>query len=117
MVDPQQQPTSAELDAFSQRVREAGKRLRSRRTPDDKKQIVTARGDEDGDLIALLEELRVADEELRVQNDELAASRDMIELERQKYHDLFNFAPDAYIVTDIKGMIREANVAVCAEIE
>ena len=111
MVDPQQQPTSAELDAFSQRVREAGKRLRSRRTPDDKKQIVTALGDEDGDLIALLEELRVADEELRVQNDELAASRDMIELERQKYHDLFNFAPDAYIVTDIKGMIREANVA------
>src|SRR6266480_551792 len=111
MVDPQQQPTSAELDAFSQRVREASKRLRSRRTPDDKKQIVTALGDEDGDLLALVEELRVADEELRVQNDELAASRDMIELERQKYHDLFNFAPDAYIVTDIKGMIREANVA------
>ena len=55
MVDPQQQPTSAELDAFSQRVREAGKRLRSRSTPDDKKQIVTALGDEDGDLIALLE--------------------------------------------------------------
>ncbi|MFL5595503.1 MAG: ATP-binding protein [Gemmatimonadaceae bacterium] len=112
MVDPLQQPTTAELDAFSQRVRDASKRVKARRTPDDKRQTSTTTAPDDGtDLVALLEELRIADEELRVQNEELAASRDMIELERLKYHDLFDFAPDAYLVTDTKGVIVEANLA------
>src|SRR3954463_1485443 len=31
--------------------------------------------------------------------------------ERLRYHELFDFAPDAYLVTDMNGNIREANIA------
>src|SRR6266536_696843 len=44
------------------------------------------------ELDTALEELQVAGEELRQQNQEL-----------------FNFAPDGYLVTDAAGIIREAN--------
>jgi PAS domain S-box-containing protein len=45
------------------------------------------------------------------QDSELLASRDAIDRERQKYFELFEFAPDACFLTDSHGVIREANVA------
>jgi len=57
------------------------------------------------------EELQVAVEELQQQNDELIAARAALEAERQRYQDLFEFAPGAYLVTDALGTIREANRA------
>lgn len=56
-----------------------------------------------------LEELQVAQKELRAQNEELAATRQIVEAERQRYQDLFEFAPDGYLVTDAAGVIQEAN--------
>ena len=61
------------------------------------------------ELSIALEELQVAEEELRQQNEELLAARQMAEMERQRYQDLFDFAPDGYLVTDPQGVIREAN--------
>jgi len=61
------------------------------------------------DLSTALEELHVAAEELQHQNEELAATRQDAEAERQRYQDLFDFAPDGYLVTDPQGTIREAN--------
>jgi two-component system, cell cycle sensor histidine kinase and response regulator CckA len=58
-----------------------------------------------------LEELQVLGEELQQQNDELVATRHLVEAERQRYQDLFDFAPDAYFVTDTNGTIQEANHA------
>jgi PAS domain S-box-containing protein len=58
-----------------------------------------------------VEELRVAEEELRQQNEELVAAREALEAERRRYHDLFEFAPDGYVVTDDNGIIQEANRA------
>src|SRR5437773_144734 len=58
-----------------------------------------------------VEEMRVAEEELRQQNEELERSRLEVEAERRRYQDLFDFAPDGYLVTDAMGMIREANRA------
>lgn len=58
-----------------------------------------------------LQELQFAAEELRQQNQKLAESRVTIEAERQRYHELFNFAPDGYLVTDPEAMIIEANQA------
>lgn len=58
-----------------------------------------------------LEELLVAEEELRVQGEELAASTAAIDAERERYGELFEFAPDAYLVTDSLGKIIEANSA------
>jgi PAS domain S-box-containing protein len=63
------------------------------------------------DLRLSLEELRVADEELRQQNDELAAAHFQLDEERKRYQELFSLAPDAYLVTDPGGVIREANLA------
>jgi len=62
-------------------------------------------------LLQTLEELSVAEEELRVQNDELANTRLTIEAERTRYLELFEFAPDGYLVTNTQGMIQEANQA------
>jgi PAS domain S-box-containing protein len=58
-----------------------------------------------------LEGLRVSEEELRAQNEELAEARHDLEMERARYQALFEFAPDAYLVTTPEGGIREANRA------
>ncbi|MBA4393658.1 MAG: hypothetical protein C0407_08915, partial [Desulfobacca sp.] len=58
-----------------------------------------------------LEEFEKSLEELNTTWEELAASRLIIEAERQRYQDLFNFAPDVYLVTTPEGIIREANLA------
>ena len=66
----------------------------------------------------LVEEMKVRDEELRATADELGQQLDsvrhaaaLLERERSKYMDLFEHAPDAYIVTNLAGTIEEANVA------
>jgi PAS domain S-box-containing protein len=61
------------------------------------------------ELHTALEELRVAEESLRQQNDALHAAYAAIEHERERYRDLFEFAPDAYLVTSVEGAIVEAN--------
>lgn len=63
------------------------------------------------ELRIALEELHVAEEELIQQNEELASMRTQIEAESKRYQDLFEFAPDGYLVTDALGTIREANRA------
>jgi PAS domain S-box-containing protein len=52
-----------------------------------------------------LEELSITEEELRQQTLEL-------EKERQRYQNLFDFAPDGYLVTDRNGKIEEANLTI-----
>jgi PAS domain S-box-containing protein len=61
------------------------------------------------DLRAALEELRTADEELRVRNEELSVAQLQVEAERRKYQELFELAPDAYLTTNLAGIIQEAN--------
>jgi PAS domain S-box-containing protein len=61
------------------------------------------------ELAVALAELGVVEEELRHQNEELLAAQYTVDLERQRYQDLFDFAPDGYLVTDPQGVIREAN--------
>ncbi len=58
-----------------------------------------------------IEELRVAEEEMRAQNEALVATHDEVATWRLHYEDLFESAPDAYLVTDPDGVIREANRA------
>lgn len=61
------------------------------------------------ELQIALEELQVAEEELHRQNEELLAAHLVIETERLRYQELFEFAPEGYLVTDTYGVIREAN--------
>jgi PAS domain S-box-containing protein len=57
------------------------------------------------------EELSTAMEELRSANEQLLYVNDELSVAHQRYQDLFEFAPDAYLVTDPYGLIQEANCA------
>jgi PAS domain S-box-containing protein len=61
------------------------------------------------ELSTALQELRVAADELQQQNEELAETRELVEEERRRYQELFDDAPDGYLVTDAKGTIQQAN--------
>lgn len=63
------------------------------------------------ELNATVEELRVAEEEMRAQNEELMLTRLRVEAERHRYQDLFEFAPEGYLITDHDGRVLEANRA------
>ncbi|MBD1999718.1 response regulator [Leptolyngbya sp. FACHB-541] len=58
-----------------------------------------------------LEELRMSQEVLNQQNQELLEAHAALEVERQRYQELFEFAPDGYLITDSEGNIQEANHA------
>lgn len=58
-----------------------------------------------------LQELQCALEEMRLKNEELAVNQLLLESERQRYQELFDFTPHAYLVTDGAGVICEANQA------
>jgi signal transduction histidine kinase len=60
-------------------------------------------------LYNALEELGVSEEELRQQNEELLETRQELEDEFSRYSDLFDSAPDGYLVTDYGAAILAAN--------
>jgi PAS domain S-box-containing protein len=73
------------------------------------------------ELSFAVEELHVAKEELLQQNqqllrqnEELEVARQIAEAERLRYQELFEFAPEGYLVTDARGTIQEANRAAAA---
>lgn len=55
------------------------------------------------------EVLQIALEALRQQNKELTVALDLAAEERRRYQTLFQFAPQAYLVTSLEGKIQEAN--------
>lgn len=57
------------------------------------------------------EELHTAIEELRVAEEEIGAQNEALRLAQQRYQDLFEFAPDGYLVTAPGGTILDANQA------
>ena len=57
------------------------------------------------------EELHVMMEELQLRNEELEALNQSLRGECRRYHELFEFAPSAYLVTDLQGVIQQANQA------
>jgi PAS domain S-box-containing protein len=63
------------------------------------------------ELSTALEELHVATEELQEQNQQLLSTRQQVEIERERYQQLFEEAPEAYLVTNAVGVIEEANEA------
>ncbi len=69
--------------------------------------------EETNDLLVMTnEELKCTIEELRVSTEELIMQHRKNEYERFRYQNLFDFAPDGYLVTDSSGRILEANQAI-----
>ena len=62
------------------------------------------------DLEGLVHELQVHQIELEMQNEELKRSQSEIEESREKYVDLYDFAPVAYFSFDRNGVITDLNL-------
>ncbi len=66
------------------------------------------------DLLAEMNRLRALVDELQLQTAELVTLRQALEAERRRYREMFDLAPDAYLLTSVDGTIREANRAAAA---
>ena len=100
-------PSSSDLDRFSGELSV---------TRDDARRHVppnadTASRENRAELIATLEELSIVEGEVRAQYEALLEAHRHLEVQRERYHTLFQLAPDPYLVTDQKGIIEEANAA------
>ena len=100
-------PSGSDLDRFSGELHV---------TRDDSRRLVPPTADvtsreNRAELIATLEELSIVEGELRAQYEALLGAHRHLELQRERYHTLFQLAPDPYLVTDHKGIIEEANAA------
>ncbi len=65
----------------------------------------------DGQMRKLVRELQIQQIELEAQNAELRKTQVQIEGSRQKYSDLYDFAPVGYFVIHEKGVILDANLS------
>ena len=68
--------------------------------------LLTATVDE---LRERAERLHRATENLETQNEQLLVAKDELEDERARYRELFDLAPDAFLLTDTNGKVVEAN--------
>ena len=71
-------------------------------------------GDHATDTERLVHELQVHGIELEMQNEELRLARDAMEAGLEKYSDLYDFAPVAYLTLDREGKVREVNLTATA---
>ncbi len=62
------------------------------------------------DLQRLVQELQTHQIELEMQNEELRRTHIDLEIARDKYNDLYNFAPMGYFTVSDKGILLEANL-------
>lgn len=110
--DPMRDILLSKLAEFRNVSLERATDLRKRSTPADA-------SDERWMALALQEldvaheELRVVEEELHTQSEALAAAHTALERERRRYRDLFEGAPEPYLVTDVSGVVLEANTLAC----
>ena len=63
------------------------------------------------DIVRLFSELQVHQIELQLQNEELQATHRLLEQARDRYSDLYHFAPMGYFTFDRQGVIVELNLA------
>jgi PAS domain S-box-containing protein len=110
MMDPRPQSTSDEIRKSSRNLLDVELRPENRLADVEIADLPRKRNDRD-ELLATIEELRLTEEELRLRSEALTNSRNALAEERIKYRELFDFAPEAYLTTDLYGTIHDANVA------
>ncbi|MBD1942860.1 PAS domain S-box protein [Coleofasciculus sp. FACHB-712] len=96
-----------QIEAAQQRLHELWQRTRESPSLPHPQETLTMEALQE--LSTVLEELQVATEELQQRNEQLAIACETVKAERQRYQELFEFAPDGYIVTNTSGIVQEAN--------
>ena len=94
-----------ELEAMRQTLVSLGDRIRS---ASDQRGLPLDLLDR---IAGALDDLQALADDLRVQNEELLNHRGALEAERERYVRLFHSSPDGLLVTDLQGIILEANRA------
>ncbi|MDJ0576778.1 MAG: EAL domain-containing protein [Xenococcaceae cyanobacterium MO_234.B1] len=61
------------------------------------------------EIMVALPELQIALEEIYVQQQAIQEANQELQAERQRYRELFDYAPDGYLITNQFGIIQEAN--------
>src|SRR6266550_2278317 len=64
----------------------------------------------DHELQAVLHDLHVYQEEVRAQNEQLLEVKRSLEQSRDRYADLYDFAPIAYVTLSAEGLVQEINL-------
>jgi PAS domain S-box-containing protein len=67
-----------------------------------------------GALVDIVHELQVHQEEVRAQQSQLLEAQHALEESRDRYADLYDFAPIGFVTLDPVGVIHEANLAAAA---
>jgi PAS domain S-box-containing protein len=100
--------TSRELGQLSQKLNRVSRLLHRLQSPG---RDASFDDTDAANLHATLEELRVTEERLLQENQRLSDALLAVEAERKRYADLFDLAPNGYLVTNEAGTILEANKA------
>jgi PAS domain S-box-containing protein len=72
--------------------------------------LLAERSNDDRSRVELLHEVQVYQEELVAQNDELRRAQGQLEEARDRFVELYDFAPNAYITLDGNGIILQLNL-------
>ncbi len=100
-----------ELKVFEQKIEVAQARLgdllkRTLEVPTTLEQLCEVTEE----IVVALEELQIALEEIYLQQEKIQAANQELQAERQRYLELFEYAPDGYLITNRWGIIQEANL-------
>src|SRR5215831_12499248 len=83
---------------------------RSPREIADELRQLAQMNDMERDRLSLLHEVQVYQEEITVQNEELVQAQSALEETRDRFIDLYDFAPNGYLTLDPNGVVLQINL-------
>src|SRR5262245_22978680 len=89
-------------------------KVRRKTTKEDARKppvVAGARSSSGRQVHELIHELQVYTEEVTVQNEQLLKAQHELELARDRFADLYDFAPIGYLLLDVHGTILDINLA------